>query len=459
MTQWPSKVESRKKSSSTLVSLLFCVFIIVFFLGPQAQAQTVLSSQQDPQSFSTLSWRNTKHIAAPKLRHWKGQNVWLIFFDNPKTFNVDYLSLLKESTGMRSQGVLFYAVLAYDETLPAAFKISDGSIPVGLDQYGMFSLMFGVQFYPHLIHINRQGQFAFNSGEAKIQAMLFDFITGEEERSALDLFFEMIFGWIQQHPMEFAFVLMAIGRLLATRIETGWSGVLFTFGRVNKVLGPGVYPLFPWVWQVRKVRNRSITLDVAKQKVTNADGLVYEVDVNLVYRINDPIKALVEIDDLKGGCETALALSVQQLIGRCSRKDLQSFGDLDDLLTEFVSERLTVWGVTTERAGFTSIAPDLKTLRLSQLKAKTKERQTVLNYYLEEGIEMQLALELLGSERSIFSHSSLTYRTASSLTMTPLRRQFFKSEDKRIRQERESKKKTKFAARRSEPNKLTAGTQ
>ena len=46
---------------------------------------------------------------------------------------------------------------------------------------------------------------------------------------------------------------------------------------------------------------RSITIDLPDQKVLTTDGLVYDVSVNLVYRVEDPIKALTLVDHIVSG--------------------------------------------------------------------------------------------------------------------------------------------------------------
>lgn len=275
----------------------------------------------------------------------------------------------------------------------------------------------------------------------------------------LEVVWGFAWAWIREHQFETMLLLFAIGRLLAAKIETGWTGVLFKFGKVKKTLEPGVHPLVPWFWQVRKVRTRTITLDVAKQKVTSLDGLVYEVDANLVYRVVDPIKALVEIDHLRGGCETALTLAVFELIGQCNREKLQKHEDLDRLLAEHVEGRLERWGIVVESAGFTSIAPDSKTLRLSQLKVKTKERQLVAREYIEKGLPPTLALELLGGETMVLSHSYLRYRQSPRRTKKGLKELSKKSAEvepktarekkaDKIKKKKEKKKKQALAERR-----------
>jgi regulator of protease activity HflC (stomatin/prohibitin superfamily) len=411
------------KQSLSFALIVFSLFVMM----PATAAMERLLEHHNPKTIDTLTWRNLGASPAPDLEQWHGEKIWLEFWDNPKTLASDYKKLLRLRSLLKEYGILVYGVLVYDGPLPKSLKIPEGPVPVGLDQFGVFSLMFKIRAHPTTVYIEsikpidsaddfEETDFIIFTAPPKHALALF-LLRGHDpefpERSELSLLLSLILQWMQDHPLESGLVIMAFLRLLAVKIETGWIGVLFSFGRVRRILAPGVTPLIPWVWQVKKVRMRSITLDIAAQKVTSLEGMVYKVDANLVYRVDDPVKALVEIASLKAGCETALAMSVQELISSCNRQQLHRQEDLDELLTRHVAKRLKAWGVITEKAGFTSIAPDSQTLILSQLRVKTRERKEVSRYYVEQGLPLALAMELLGADKAVLSRSSLRYRTAT----------------------------------------------
>src|SRR5262245_32116119 len=88
----------------------------------------------------------------------------------------------------------------------------------------------------------------------------------------------VLLDYAKHHPLAVAVVILAIVRSFGTRVQTGWAGVLFSWGRAKKVLEPGFHPLIPIVQQVRQTPIRSVTLDLPRQRVTTRAGLVYEVD-------------------------------------------------------------------------------------------------------------------------------------------------------------------------------------
>src|SRR5262249_504918 len=186
--------------------------------------------------------------------------------------------------------------------------------------------------------------------------------------------------------------------------------VSYVWGRARKTLEPGSHPLVPLSQQVRATLTRSITLELPRQRVTTADGLVYDVDATLVYRVDDPIRCLVEIDDVKRGCATLLPLALAELMREQTQASLADRQGLDAAFAERVRSRLAHWGVTVEQAGLISIAPTRPSLRLTQLRLRARERQRVLERYAGAGLSPEVAIALLGSSRHVVAKSVRRYR-------------------------------------------------
>lgn len=188
-------------------------------------------------------------------------------------------------------------------------------------------------------------------------------------------------------------------QLSATTVQSGTNGLRFTFGRVSKVLEPGFHPLIPFVQRVKKLPTRSRTLDLPSQRVVNREGLVYNADANLVYRVIDIRKALIEIDVLERGMLQMLTLGVQEVLRRTDRISIRNTEALNLALTRTLERRLEPWGVSVERAGFPSIAPGPRTLRITQLEENTLERLGAYRGMLERGISSGRALGLVGTRQ------------------------------------------------------------
>jgi len=218
--------------------------------------------------------------------------------------------------------------------------------------------------------------------------------------------FELVFGaarflWDNFYEeLRYALIALVVGlvRAAGKTVQSGQTGLKYSFGRATRELAPGFYPLVPFLQVVRVVATRDRTVDLPQQRVTTLDGLVYDVDANLVFRVVDVRKALIEIDDLDRGMYQVLGLGVQDVLRRRERASLHVSLDLDRALAATLSERLAPWGVEVRRAGFTSIKPTDRTLRVTQLAAVVGERAHMLAQLAQGGAGHRAALALLGHQ-------------------------------------------------------------
>ena len=114
--------------------------------------------------------------------------------------------------------------------------------------------------------------------------------------------------------------LSAIVRAMFRTIDSGHEGLRFTFGRASNRLGPGLHFFVPFVQTMRMLPSRARTLDLPAQRVSTQEGLVYQADANMVYRVIDIRKALIEVDQLEKAMLQMLGLSVQEVL-RVARRD------------------------------------------------------------------------------------------------------------------------------------------
>ena len=194
-------------------------------------------------------------------------------------------------------------------------------------------------------------------------------------------------------------ILLGIIRASGVTVESGTTGLLFTLGRIDRpvplllrplvplvrtlpwlsgvprtLLEPGFHPMIPFLQRARRVPTRSRTLDLPAQKVATFEGYVFVADANVVYRIVDVRRALIMVDDVVEGLKQMLTLGVQDVLRAASARELQSGEGLDEALRENLERKVVVWGVEIERAGFPTITPSPRTLRITQLEQRANER-------------------------------------------------------------------------------------
>ena len=92
-----------------------------------------------------------------------------------------------------------------------------------------------------------------------------------------------------------------------------------------------------------------------------------------------------------------LGMGIQEVLRQASRDELRETADLDQRLTDNLAQRLAPWGVGVEGAGFPSITPSPRTLRITQLASLADERQRIKNYFTKGGLALSPSLGLVGT--------------------------------------------------------------
>ena len=93
-------------------------------------------------------------------------------------------------------------------------------------------------------------------------------------------------------------------------------GVLFRFGRLSGVKGPGIFLIIPFVDKMVKVDLRTITLDVPPQDVITRDNVPVKVNAVAYFRVMDPAKAIVEIENYKVGTSQIAQTTLRSILGQ-----------------------------------------------------------------------------------------------------------------------------------------------
>ena len=117
-------------------------------------------------------------------------------------------------------------------------------------------------------------------------------------------------------------VLLASGLKVLREYE---RGVIFRLGRLVKHRGPGLIYVIPIVEKMRRVDLRTITMDIPPQDVITKDNVTLKVNAVLYFRIMDPNRAVVEVENFLFATSQLAQTTLRSICGQ---------GELDDLLAE-----------------------------------------------------------------------------------------------------------------------------
>ena len=118
----------------------------------------------------------------------------------------------------------------------------------------------------------------------------------------------------------------AIGLGASARVVKQYErGLVFRFGRVSdRMRGPGLTMIVPVVDRLRKVNLQIVTMAVPAQEGITRDNVTVRVDAVVYFRVVDPVRAIVNVEDYPFAVSQVAQTSLRSVIGK---------SDLDDLLT------------------------------------------------------------------------------------------------------------------------------
>lgn len=146
-------------------------------------------------------------------------------------------------------------------------------------------------------------------------------------------------------------VAVAVGLLLAScvRIAPQWERVtVLRLGRFNRVAGPGVFFLIPFVeYAAIHVDHRVMTSSFSAEAALTADLVPVDVDAILFWMVWDAEKACLEVENYPKAVLWSAQTAMRDAIGQVNLADLSMRRkQIDRELQEVMGAKCEQWGIT-----------------------------------------------------------------------------------------------------------------
>ncbi|MFC4117897.1 SPFH domain-containing protein [Nonomuraea zeae] len=144
-------------------------------------------------------------------------------------------------------------------------------------------------------------------------------------------------------------VCLAVGGIrIVGQIE---RGVVFRFGRAQReVRQPGLTLLIPVVDRMKKVNVQIVTMPVPTQECITRDNVSVEVDAVAYFRVEDPLRAAIAVQNYLFAIEQVAQTSLRSIIGKSDLDDLLSNREeLNRGLALMIDSPALGWGVHIDR--------------------------------------------------------------------------------------------------------------
>lgn len=165
---------------------------------------------------------------------------------------------------------------------------------------------------------------------------------------------------------------LVVGFFKAFRfVHEGEQGIKLRFGKAvrnskgePKVIKPGFAFLVPFVDTLKRHHVRQETVRFDHQQIMVQDGLIFNVNAIVIFRIKDIYKALFEIENLEYSIEDLGMGILRDEVSKRSYMELEDTEKISSKLLEVIRNRAEEWGIEFIQFKLTSCAPSTESANL-----------------------------------------------------------------------------------------------
>jgi regulator of protease activity HflC (stomatin/prohibitin superfamily) len=205
--------------------------------------------------------------------------------------------------------------------------------------------------------------------------------------------------------MPFVFIIGAILLASGVRVVNQYEkGVVFRLGKVMlPIKEPGLRFIVPMVDKMRKVSLRTVTLPVEKQKIITRDNVSIDVAAVAYFQVVDPIKSIVEIENVISATYQIAQTTVRNVVGQTTLDHvLSETGTLNEKVKSILDVATEKWGIYVSNVELKDISlPD--SMQRAMAKEAEAEREKRAKIIAAEG-EAQSAVKLGEAADIIAAH-------------------------------------------------------
>ena len=145
--------------------------------------------------------------------------------------------------------------------------------------------------------------------------------------------------------------------------------VVFTLGRFDRVKGPGLVLLIPWIQTMVRVDLRIQVIEIPSQDVISHDNVSMKVDAVLYFKVMDPERAIIQVQQFLPATKMLAQTTLRAVLGQ---------HELDEMLAERVKLNVDVQTILdgqTEAWGIKVTNVEIRTVELTENMVRAIAKQ------------------------------------------------------------------------------------
>jgi regulator of protease activity HflC (stomatin/prohibitin superfamily) len=185
-------------------------------------------------------------------------------------------------------------------------------------------------------------------------------------------------------------ILVVLGIIAAARaikvVQQYELGIVYRWGRVERdeahVRGPGIHLIRPIGDRMQKVNQQIVAMAVPAQEGITRDNVSVRVDAVVYFRVVDPVKAVVNVQNYMFAVSQQAQTSLRSIIGQSEMDQLLAEREVVNRELRRIIDKLTdePWGILVERVEIkdVSLPEGMKRSMSRQAEAERERRARII---------------------------------------------------------------------------------
>lgn len=161
----------------------------------------------------------------------------------------------------------------------------------------------------------------------------------------------------------------------------------FRFGKYIKTLQPGFRWIIPIIETIQVVDIRVITINIISQEVMTEDNVPCSIDGVVFFRINDPEKAVLEVEEYKFAITQLSQAALRDVCGKVELDTILSKREeMGRNIKEIVERETKEWGIEVNDVKIKDIQlpENMRRMMANQAEAERSRRARIILALAEE---------------------------------------------------------------------------
>ncbi len=163
--------------------------------------------------------------------------------------------------------------------------------------------------------------------------------------------------------------------------------IKFRFGKYIKTLQPGLRWIIPFIETIQIVDIRVITFNIDSQEVMTEDNVPCSIDGVVFFKINDPEKAVLEVEEYKFAITQLSQAALRDVCGKVELDTILSKREeMGKNIKEIVEQETKDWGIIISDVKIKDIQlpENMRRMMANQAEAERSRRAQIILALAEE---------------------------------------------------------------------------